>query len=83
MSAVNLLSALRVITSEHADLRPSDGENARRLVRHLYAEAGVLEWLGEKPGPLPGEVIRNVFLLPDGGVIMSPRTVAVLRDVTV
>lgn len=63
---------------------PTPGEEARRIVRHGYAD--VLEWLGEEVGPEPDEpvTVQYAYLLPrttlsSGGIVMSPEGVAVLR----
>lgn len=44
---------------------PSPGEDARRHVRHLYAAAGILAWLGEAPGPRPGEPTHEVYVFAE------------------
>jgi hypothetical protein len=48
--------SMRVVESPLLPLYPTDGENARRIVRQGLAD--VLLWLGENPGQLPGAPIR-------------------------
>lgn len=45
------LGDVRVVVSPMLPISPSIGEQARRFVRHGYAD--VLEWLGESVGPEP------------------------------
>ncbi|MBT9255397.1 hypothetical protein KMZ30_07400 [Phycicoccus sp. KQZ13P-1] len=53
---------LDVIVSDNGTSRPpTDGEDARRIVRHGMAE--ILEWLGEPVGPKPGEPVHRAFLI--------------------
>jgi hypothetical protein len=47
------VARLRVVVSDALPIPPSPGADARRIVRHGMAD--VLEWLGEKVGPKPGE----------------------------
>ena len=49
----NGVFGLPVVVSRHLPIVPSDGENARRIVRHGMAD--ILAWLGEKVGPKPFE----------------------------
>jgi hypothetical protein len=53
MSAPQMsLTDMRVIVSDALPTYPSHREDARRIVRHGYAD--VLAWLGEEVGPKPG-----------------------------
>ena len=44
---------LDVVVTDALPLDPSPGTWARRFVRHQYAAAGIIDWLGEKVGPRP------------------------------
>lgn len=69
---------MAVMVSPLLPLPVSPREEARRIVRHGYAE--VLEWLGEEVGPKPGDQVHVVLgvdpanpLLPQSGVaFVSP-----------
>lgn len=50
---MNALFGLEVQVSPLLPIVPSDGENARRIVRHGMAD--ILRWLGEGVGPKPDE----------------------------
>lgn len=50
------LFGLRVYIDPSLPIVPSDGEVARRIVRHGMKD--VLEWLGEAVGPAPDEITQ-------------------------
>lgn len=60
-----------VVTTDILPISPSDGANARRMVRHLMAD--VLEWLGEDVGPEPFE---ETHVLQLGSTLFVSRSVA-------
>lgn len=45
------VAGIPMVISSALPLHPSDGEVARRLVRH--GMAGILDWLGQDVGPAP------------------------------
>jgi hypothetical protein len=59
MSDLTTLSGTRVIESRYLPIRPSAGEDAKRIVRHGLAD--VLAWLGEDVGRKPGELTHAFF----------------------
>lgn len=63
----SMLGGIPVVVSDHLPLTPSDGEVARRIVRHGLAR--VLEQLGEGVGPRPED--QTEVLLIDGSMFMS------------
>lgn len=58
-----------IIISSILPLKPSPGEDARRIVRHGLAD--VLAWLGEDVGPRPGAQTHAVAM-PGGLLAVSP-----------
>lgn len=74
-----------VLESPALPYRPSPGEDARRAVRHAYAEASVdwlegsiLDWLGERVGPKPGEETHAMVI--DGKLFASREYIARIRQ---
>lgn len=53
---------VRIIVDPALPLEPSDGERARRIVRHGLAD--VLRWLGEDVGPEP-DAVTQAFVISD------------------
>ncbi len=66
---------MRVIGSRGLPCVPSDGENARRMVRHGMAD--ILEWLDKPVGPKPYEATHAMLL--QGELFVSPEVMALLR----
>ena len=50
---------IRVTVSDHLPYAPTDGEYARRMVRHGMAD--ILAWLGEDVGPKPTDRTHVVY----------------------
>lgn len=48
-----VLGGYQVLTASTLPMPSTNAEDARRIVRHGLAD--VLDWLGEKVGPKPGE----------------------------
>lgn len=74
------LGGIPVLVSSLLPLVPSDGEVARRIVRHGYAD--VLAWLGEEVGPKPTDK-THVIAAFDGRqrvLFVSPECHARLRE---
>ena len=63
-----MLGDVPIVESSALPIYPSDGEDARRIVRHGLAD--VLEWPGEKVGPKPGE--PTMAMLVDGAIHVAP-----------
>lgn len=72
-----VFGALEVVVDESLGRPPTPGEDARRLVRHGFAE--VLAWLGEEVGPRPGEVVQTL-ILADGRMYVSPTIARQLEE---
>lgn len=62
------IGGIPVVTTVHLPRHPTDGENARRIVRHGLAEA--LPWLDINPGPRPDEPIEMVLFTDLGSPMM-------------
>lgn len=71
------LMGLPVVQSDLCTRPPTPAEDARRIVRHGLAD--VLEWLGEDPGPRPGERVSTAYLV-NGTLLASPAIVHRLRE---
>lgn len=54
------IGGVRVLVTDALPIAPTDGENARRMVRHGMAD--VLAWLGEKVGPMPGDPTHAMLI---------------------
>lgn len=65
-----LIHGVPIVPVPHLAKYPTPGEDARRMVRHGYAE--ILAWLGEEVGPEPG--------VPDHPVVIAYDPVRVLVD---
>lgn len=64
-----------VHVSDALPLIPSDGENARRMVRHGLAD--VLAYIGEKPGLRPYEQTHALWAA--GILMVSPQHYVLLK----
>jgi hypothetical protein len=69
------LFGIPVVESSALPIKPSPGQDARRMVRHGMAD--VLAWLGEDVGPKPGE--ETHCLLIGGTLHASAAIVGKLR----
>lgn len=65
-----------VIESPLCERPSTPGEDARRIVRHGLSD--VLAWLGETPGPLPGEPVHTAYVI-NGNLITSAHMIAELK----
>lgn len=65
------IGGIRVLVTDALPITPSDGENARRMVRHGMAE--ILDWLGEEVGPKPGDPTHAMLI---GDTLHASRTFA-------
>lgn len=66
---------LPIVESTALPLHPTHREDARRIVRHGLAD--VLAWLGEHPGPRPGEPTHALII---GGrlLVSSPASARIV-----
>lgn len=60
------IGGIDVIVTDLLPMYPGHKEDARRIVRHGMED--ILEWLGEKVGPKPGEL--TVAILTGGNRLM-------------
>lgn len=60
LSSVSTLGGIDVIESNLLPMSPSDGQVARRIVRHGMAK--YLAWLGEDVGPAPDEQVNALLI---------------------
>jgi hypothetical protein len=58
--AAAVLAGIQVIESDLLPIYPTHRQDATRIVKHGLAD--VLEWLGEKVGPMPGEPTHMLMI---------------------
>ena len=74
--SIGSFTGLRLVVSEHLPCYPSDGENARRIVRHGLSD--VLKWVGEEVGMAPFEPTH--MLQSRDILFVSPQTYLKIKE---
>lgn len=74
------IGGINVLVTDALPISPTDGVNARRMVRHAFANTSldgmsvsILDWLGEDTGPKPGDPTHAMLI---GNTLHASRTFA-------